>query len=670
MQVVDTPGSVVSPAGTLEGYRVHPGRGSVKTLEDRRARNAVYDVHNVRHPFSTLHFTEKGIDLLEQYIHEVREVIGYDIPLAIDHVGHISLQNGIRLARRIEKYVPAWLEDVIPWQYTDQYRQLQEATTVPICTGEDIYLKEGFEPLLRSGISVIHPDLLTTGGILETKKIGDAAQDHGIAMAIHMAESPIACMAAAHVAVATENFMALEYHSVEVDWWDDIQIGLPKPIVQGRFHRSSPTSRASASTISIDDLLIASTCSRASRASGSRPSSGTTNIRGIGPGAELMKITAIKPYPVWIGIRNQMLVKVETDDGIFGWGESGLSGREMAVAGALEHYSRFLIGKNAFDIGAIWQETYRSQYFEGGRVLQAAISAVDIALHDIKGKALGVPVYELLGGKQRSVVPAFASTGDEAEGDVAIERAKELLAQGFQAIRFFPVGQSSSAIFEPRESIARTAKMLNKARHELGEEVVLGIDYHHRLSVAESASFCSKLDKGVLDFLEEPIRDETPEAYESLRTMTDIPFAIGEEFASKWQFLPYIERGIHQFNRIDVCNVGGITEAMKVAGWSEAHYVDLMPHNPLGPICTAATVHMAAAVPNFAWLETRAPEAKLGFDNSDFFPVQPRLDGASYPVSDAPGLGVEVNEELVKKQSFKFWEAPHLKRRDGSVTNW
>jgi len=383
-----------------------------------------------------------------------------------------------------------------------------------------------------------------------------------------------------------------------------------------------------------------------------------------------MKITAIKPYPVWIGTRNQLIVKVETDAGVFGWGESGLSGREMAVAGALEHYARFLVGRNAFDIGAIWQETYRSQYFEGGRVLQAAISAVDIALHDIKGKALGIPVYELLGGKQRDKVPTFASTGDSAEGDVAISRAKELMAQGFQAIRFFPQGQSSRDIFEPRESIAATAKMLNRARIELGNEVVLGIDYHHRLSVAEAASFCSKLDKGVLDFLEEPIRDETPEAYESLRTMTDIPFAIGEEFASKWQFLPYIERGIHQFNRLDVCNVGGLTEAMKVAGWSEAHYVDLMPHNPLGPICTAATVHLGAAVANFAWLETREPERGLGFNNAEFFPVRPQLVGANYPVSDSPGLGVEVNEELVKQQSFKFWEAPHLKRRDGSVTNW
>ena len=235
MEIAHIPGAVVGPAGVLDGLRRHAGGIKAKTLEERKARNLVYDAQNVMHPFTGLHFSEKGLELLEQYIAEVRAEIGPEIPLAIDHLGHISLQDGIRLAQRIEKYTPAWLEDVIPWQHTEQYRQLQQATSVPICTGEDIYLKEGFEPLLNAGISVIHPDMLTTGGILETKKIGDAAQDHGIAMAIHMAESPIAAMAAAHVAVATENFLALEYHSVEVDWWDDIVTGLPKPLVKDGF---------------------------------------------------------------------------------------------------------------------------------------------------------------------------------------------------------------------------------------------------------------------------------------------------------------------------------------------------------------------------------------------------------------------------------------------------
>ena len=172
----------------------------------------------------------------------------------------------------------------------------------------------------------------------------------------------------------------------------------------------------------------------------------------------------------------------------------------------------------------------------------------------------------LLGGKQRDRIPTFATvTGETTEEILASGRA--LKAAGWDAIRLFPFGQSSGDLFEPRHSIALTAPLMIAAREALGHEVTLGIDYHHRLSVAEAASFCQKLPPGTLDFLEEPIRDETPEAYEALRRMTEIPFAIGEEFASKWQFLPYIERDIHQFNRIDVCNVGGLTEAMKVAGW-------------------------------------------------------------------------------------------------------
>ena len=235
-----------------------------------------------------------------------------------------------------------------------------------------------------------------------------------------------------------------------------------------------------------------------------------------------------------------------------------------------------------------------------------------------------------------------------------------------------PAGQKNPRSSSRARASPRRAKWCVKAREALGDAVVLGIDYHHRLSVAEAASFCQKMPRGTLDFLEEPIRDETPEAYESLRTMTDIPFAIGEEFASKWQFLPYIERGIHQFNRIDICNVGGFTEAMKVAGWSEAHYVDLMPHNPLGPICTAATVHFAAAVANFSWLETRASpgETLPRLRQPRIFSGPLTLENAHYVVSDKPGLGIEVNESLIEKQSFKFWEAPHLRRRDGSFTNW
>ncbi len=158
-----------------------------------------------------------------------------------------------------------------------------------------------------------------------------------------------------------------------------------------------------------------------------------------------MKITAIKPYPVWVGIRNQMLVKVETDEGVFGWGESGLSGREKAVAGAVEHYAQFLIGRDPMQIGALWQEMYRSQYFEGGRVLTAAISALDIAFHDIKGKALGVPVYDLLGGKQRDRIPTFATvTGETDEEILASARALKAARLGCDpAVSVWPIQQRS-----------------------------------------------------------------------------------------------------------------------------------------------------------------------------------------------------------------------------------
>jgi galactonate dehydratase len=386
-----------------------------------------------------------------------------------------------------------------------------------------------------------------------------------------------------------------------------------------------------------------------------------------------MKITDIKTFPTWVGHRNQMIVKVETDEGIHGWGEAGLSGRELAVVGAVNHYREFLIGRDPMRMGALWQEMYRSQYFEGGRVLTGAISAIDIALYDIAGKALGVPVYQLLGGKQRDFVPCFATVGMSSQEQL-IEHMKLLIDKGWHVIRTgiaHPKRADEQNIFEPRDSIGLSAAWLTKAREAVGPEPVLGIDYHHRLSVAEAASFCQRMPSGTLDFIEEPIRDESPEAYESLRTMVDIPFAIGEEFSSKWAFLPYIERGITNFVRLDVCNVGGLTESMKVAGMAEAHYIDLMPHNPLGPICTAATIHLAAAVPNFAWLEVRvSPTEELKFYDEELFPIQPKLEGARFPVPDTPGLGVEFNEDLATQQTFKFWEAPHLRRRDGSYTNW
>ncbi|MEZ9236717.1 mandelate racemase/muconate lactonizing enzyme family protein [Shewanella sp. 10N.286.52.A9] len=387
-----------------------------------------------------------------------------------------------------------------------------------------------------------------------------------------------------------------------------------------------------------------------------------------------MKIESVEALLGCVGARNQLLVKVVTECGIVGWGESGLSNREYAVMGAVKHFASFLKGKDARQIGRIWQELYRSHYFEGGRVVTAAISAIDIALYDILGKKLNVPVYQLLGGKQRDTIPCFACCYTEADPDKLDELAKEALALvelGWTTIRVIPSRFDDPVYFEPQESITRTARCLNDLRKILGPDITLGIDYHHRLSVAETASFCQRLAPDTLDFIEEPIRHESPDAYKTLRTMTNIPFAIGEEFSSKWAAKPYIEQGLTQYLRVDVCNIGGLTEAMKVSGWAEAHYIDVMPHNPLGPVCTAATNHFAAALPNFGLMEThQGPFSPFGAHDKALFPVQHTLSGPQFTVPELPGLGVEVNEAAFRKATPIEVEAPHLSKRDGSHTNW
>lgn len=233
--LMNQPGCLNAPLGVLDKMKEYKKlvfstpHGSI---DPRAMRGEAYDLFSTAHPFTGIHLTEKGLDFLETYLAEVRDEIGFEVPLAIDHIGHISVEDCIKLAKRLERFNLAWMEDPIPWQMTNQYVRLSNATTVPIATGEDIYLKESYRDLFSTrGISVVHPDVLTAGGILETKKIGDMAEEYGVAIAIHMAESPIGCLAAVHTAAATRNFTALEVHSIDVPWWEDLVQGLPKPLI-------------------------------------------------------------------------------------------------------------------------------------------------------------------------------------------------------------------------------------------------------------------------------------------------------------------------------------------------------------------------------------------------------------------------------------------------------
>ena len=186
----------------------------------------------VEHMFTGLELTAKGIDVMCSYLAQIREAIGYEIPLSTDHFGHFGVNSAIRLGKAFEKFNLAWMEDIIPWENTELLKKITDAIDVPTCTGEDIYLKEAFINLARNhAVDILHPDIATSGGILETHKIGDAIQEYGVPMAMHMANSPVSAFASVHVAAATENFLVLENHSVDIPTWDDIVEGVEKPII-------------------------------------------------------------------------------------------------------------------------------------------------------------------------------------------------------------------------------------------------------------------------------------------------------------------------------------------------------------------------------------------------------------------------------------------------------
>ena len=385
-----------------------------------------------------------------------------------------------------------------------------------------------------------------------------------------------------------------------------------------------------------------------------------------------MKITDIKSFILGVENKNLFIVKVETDRGIHGIGQGGTTTRERAMKGAIGHFREFLIGRDPRRVESLHQELYRRQYYEGGTVITASASAIDIALWDILGKHLEVPVWQLLGGASRQQVECFVDS-DAAQEKTWADQAQQLVQQGWRTIRFVPeTGEQDfdpqgDSVFEPWESLLWCAQQLQEVRRRTGPGVNLAVDYHHRLNVAEAATFCERVEDVGLMFLEEPIRSENPAAYASLRAMTNIPFAIGKEFSGIYPFVPFFREGLCNYARLDVCNVGGLTAARKVAALAETHYTDVMPHTPQGTVCVAASLHLCASLPNVAPMEynfhsQQGPE--------DLFPKQPKLEGNHFPLAPDPGLGIEFNESAAEDYPPVQCEAPRFHRRDGSYTNY
>ncbi len=379
-----------------------------------------------------------------------------------------------------------------------------------------------------------------------------------------------------------------------------------------------------------------------------------------------MKITNVEPYPVWGGHRNFLFVVVDTDEGVYGVGEAGITVRELAVMGAIEHFKPLLIGQDPMRTEHIWQLLFRGGFFPAQRILTAAISAIDIALWDIKGKALGVPVYELLGGRVRDRVVCYPhNVGHGMEIAPLVESCLQTKEEGWKFVRWgLP---QDGEVLEPRLAVSTAIRQFRAVREAVGDEIEIVFDVHTRLDLPDALRLCQEVEPFRPFFIEDPLRSENPDSFKTLRPRTRVPLAAGEQFSSKWEFRPLIEEEWIDYARVDLCIVGGLTEAKKIAGWCETHYIKLAVHNPLGPVSTAACLHLNLACSNFGVQEQ---PRKPGTTLTDVVPVQPEWEDGYLLPPTRPGLGIEFDREAAKKHPFQMWEPPHLRRLDGSFTNW
>ena len=377
-----------------------------------------------------------------------------------------------------------------------------------------------------------------------------------------------------------------------------------------------------------------------------------------------MKITDISIYLAkeW---RTFLFVVIDTDEGIYGLGEAGITGRELAVHGAIEHFKPLLIGQDPFRTEHIWQMLFRGGFFPAQRILTAAIAAIDIALWDIKGKVLGVPVYQLLGGLARDKVVTYNHNVGETIEEL-VESCQRSVEEGWKVIRWGLAHQKGS-VFEPRPAVRRAIKEFQAVREAVGDDIEICMDVHTRVNLADAVTLCREVEPFRPYFMEDPLRVENAQSYRNLRNRTNVPLAVGEQYSSKWDFRQIIEEELMDYARVDLCVCGGISEAKKIAGWCETHYIDLAVHNPIGPVATSAFLHLCLSIPNFAVQELpRRP----GDSMPDVVLNQPVWEDGYLLPPTVPGLGIEFDRSAIKKYPFDMTELPHLRRTDGSVTNW
>lgn len=371
------------------------------------------------------------------------------------------------------------------------------------------------------------------------------------------------------------------------------------------------------------------------------------------------KIVDIKTF-----LLGNVFVKVETDEGIYGLGEAGITRQADAIANVIEQFKALLIGQDTSRIEHIWQLLFRGGFFPGGNIVSSALSAIDIALWDIWGKVLNVPIYKLLGGLVREKVVCYPHIGGSTPEEIAAQ-AVRTVAEGWKFVRFSV--PSEGDILEPSKAVPQTIRHFEVIRKAVGDEVEICLDVHTRLDPPDVIRLCRSIEQYNPYFVEDPLRSENPNSFHQLVRHVSVPLAAGEQFASKWEFRELVEEELIQYARIDLCIVGGISEAKKIAGWCETHYIKLATHNPLGPVSSAACLHLNLATSNFGVQEQ---PRKPGAIFTDIFPVQIEWQDGYLLPPNRPGLGVEFNEEAAKAYKPTRRAFPILRRVDGSFTNW
>jgi galactonate dehydratase len=367
-----------------------------------------------------------------------------------------------------------------------------------------------------------------------------------------------------------------------------------------------------------------------------------------------IKITRLETFlvkPRWL------FLKVHTDAGIVGLGEPILEGRARTCAEAVKEVEPYLVGKDPRQVVHHWQAIYRHAFYRGGPILTSALSGIDTALWDIKGKALGVPIYELLGGPTRRRVRVYAHAPTP-------ERIKERLAQGFTAFKTMPAKRRPARYLETPAEVRHAAEKFAELRKAAGDDADVAIDFHGAVSPALAKVLIKALEPYSPMFIEEPVNCQNHDVMAEIARGTHLPIATGERVFTKWGFREVLEKNAATVLQPDLCHAGGITECRLIAGMAEAYYAAIAPHNPLGPISLAAGIQLAASIPNFLCQE----QVTLG---EGYLKRPFTLREGYVDVPTGPGLGIELDENALADKIGHDWKnRDAFDADDGSVTDW